>query len=106
MKSPYQRPAQLLRALAHPVRLRLLNALCQDAQCVCHLTALVGKRQAYVSQQLAALRRIGLVKMRKDGVRIYYRVSDERVRAILRACALCSESNRAIRNCECPKCKC
>jgi ArsR family transcriptional regulator len=106
MKTPYHRPAQLLRALSHPVRLHLLNALCEQEQCVCHLTALAGKRQAYVSQQLAALRRTGLVNMRKEGLRIYYRLNDSRVRAILETLDLSNESSRTARNCKCPKCNC
>lgn len=48
--------ADLLKAIAHPERLRLLAALRDGNQCVCHLTALLEKRQPYVSQQLAYLR--------------------------------------------------
>ena len=100
----YQRQAKLLRALSHPVRLRLLDALCEDEQCVCHLTALVGKRQAYISQQLAALRRDGLVKMRKDGLRVYYRLNDPRVPAILQSLETSQSGKRRVKNCDCPKC--
>jgi len=80
----YQQQARIFQALAHPVRLRILDILAQeDEACVCHLTAVLNKRQPYVSQQLAALREAGLVADRKDGLRVYYRLSDERVRDLL-----------------------
>ena len=104
MKTPYQDSAALLRALSHPVRLSLLDALCEDEQCVCHLTALVGKRQAYISQQLAELRRVCVVKMRKEGLRVYYRVTDARVRVILKSLETPRGANRPARDCVCPKC--
>ncbi len=68
--------ARLLKTLAHPTRLRLLHALRDGEQCVCHLTALLGQRQAYVSQQLMFLRRSGVLEDRRDGTRVYYRVRD------------------------------
>jgi ArsR family transcriptional regulator len=99
--------AQLLHALSHPARLRLLDALSTEEECVCHLTALLGKRQAYISQHLASLRRAGLVSMRKEGLRAYYRVSDLRVRAILKTLRGSGVQVRtaALRGCRCPKCK-
>ena len=43
-------------------------------QCVCHLEAVLGCRQAYISQHLMVLREAGLVEDRRDGARIFYRV--------------------------------
>lgn len=45
-----------LRALAHPVRLRILRRLARGPACVCELVALTGQRQPYVSQSLMILR--------------------------------------------------
>ncbi|MGQ9584782.1 MAG: ArsR/SmtB family transcription factor [Anaerolineae bacterium] len=83
-----QTQVRLLKALAHPVRLQIVTLLCQGDQCVCHLRALVGKPQPYVSQQLAVLNRAGLVETTRDGLHIYYRVKDERVAEL---CALTRE---------------
>lgn len=77
----YDYQAELLKALAHPVRLHILDILRDGERCVCHIEAVVGMRQAYVSQQLSTLRRAGLVTDRKDGLRVYYRLAD---RALLR----------------------
>jgi len=79
----YQQQAKIFQALAHPVRLRILDLLARDEACVCHLTTALSKRQPYVSQQLGTLREAGLVTDRKDGLMVYYRLSDERVRDFL-----------------------
>ena len=75
--------AQLFRALSHPVRLQILNALARQEACVCHLTCLLQRPQPYISQQLATLRDSGLVTDRRDGTLIYYRIADERISAWL-----------------------
>lgn len=77
--------ANLFKALAHPVRLRILEALRQGELCVCHLSALSEKPQAYVSQQLAELRESGLVTDRKDGLRVFYRLNGEQIVDLLNA---------------------
>jgi DNA-binding transcriptional ArsR family regulator len=81
----YTLQAQLLRALAHPVRLQILNILSRQEACVCHLTAALRRPQPYMSQQLAILRDAGLVDDRREGTLIYYHVADERINALLRA---------------------
>lgn len=101
---PILRSARLFRALSHPVRLKLLGMLDQEEQCVCHLTASTGKRQAYVSQQLAALRAVGLVQMRKEGLRVYYRLTNPRALTVLRAIDIPRGNHRTVDGCECPKC--
>jgi len=55
-RNGYQGQAKILRALAHPVRLRILDILARQEACVCHLEAVLKRPQPYVSQQLAALR--------------------------------------------------
>lgn len=107
----YRLPANLLKVMAHPARLRLLNALRRDEECVCHLTALLHERQAYVSQQLMFMRQAGLLKDRKDGLRVYYRIQNPRVLQVLDAViALAGGTNdpepqHAVAACSCPKCE-
>lgn len=106
----YQTQTQLFKALAHPARLRLLNALRAQEECVCHLTALLRRRQAYVSQQLMMLRNAGLIADRKEGLRVYYRIQDSRVLALLdEVNALMNaqqptEHHVTLAACTCPKC--
>ncbi len=108
--NPHLRRVRVLKAMAHPARLRLLHALRHDEACVCHLTALLGRRQPYVSQQLIALRQAGLIQVRREGLRIYYRIKEPRVLRLLEAvdalASLPDEKNQLgpISTCSCPRC--
>jgi len=73
----YLKMSGLLKALGHPVRLRILQELRQQEACVCHLEAVLRQRQAYISQQLMRLRDAGLVEDRRDGMNVYYRLRHE-----------------------------
>jgi ArsR family transcriptional regulator len=71
--------AAFLKALSHEGRLMILCHLAAQERSVTELEALLGSRQAAVSQQLARLRLEGLVLTRRDGKAIFYRISDARV---------------------------
>ena len=75
----YNTISNRLKLLAHPERLQMLDALRRDAECVCHLEALLGKPQPYVSQQLRFLRQAGLIVDEKEGQNVYYRLVDTEV---------------------------
>ena len=79
----FKTEADLLGALAHPTRLQILEVLREGEACVCHIQATLRQRQAYVSQQLMALRQAGLVTTRKEGLRVYYQVSDPQILTVL-----------------------
>lgn len=72
----YEAQVQIFKALAHPTRLAILEMLRAGEQCVCEIEKSLGQRQAYISQQLAVLRAIGLVQDQRQGYRIIYRISD------------------------------
>jgi ArsR family transcriptional regulator len=65
----------LLKALADPIRLRLLNLLATGEICVCHLHEALELPQPTVSRHLAYLRKRGLVVGRKEGLWVYYRLA-------------------------------
>ncbi len=94
---------ELLKALAHPERLRLLAALYGGEECVCHLTALLAQRQPYVSQQLAYLRDAGILQDRREGLRVYYHIADPRVMGLLDALGE-PTTHKKITACACPHC--
>jgi len=106
MSSTYQATSTLLKALAHPVRLQVVDMLRQGEVCVCHIEAALGKRQAYVSQQLMILRDAGLVETRKDGLQVYYRLADETTVRVLEALYGSAEADRPdyVDGCCCPAC--
>lgn len=105
----YEKAADYFKALAHPVRLRILAALCYGERCVCHLEALLNRPQAYVSQQLAILRESGLVQDRKEGQRVYYAIADKRLPTLLEEflgeATLRSLAVGQIHYCRCPACQ-
>lgn len=67
-----------LRAIDHPSRLQILWAIGRGEACVCHLEALFGWRQAYISQHLMAMRKAGVLHSRRRGKFVYYRLTDVR----------------------------
>jgi DNA-binding transcriptional ArsR family regulator len=75
--------ALLFKALAHPKRLAILEALREGERCVCDLEQALQLRQAYVSQQLTVLREAGLVCYRKDGWNVFYRIGRPEVYTLL-----------------------
>ncbi len=101
--------AERFKLLGHPVRLQILDALRRTPECVCHLEALLGKPQPYISQQLRVLREAGVVADSKDGLNVYYHLIDPQVAALLNAAlgpVLPGERShrQALPNCVCPKC--
>jgi len=71
----YQSQAAIMRAMAHPVRLQILETLARQSSCVCELQSVTHRRQAYVSQQLSILRAVGLVSGEKEGLQVRCRLT-------------------------------
>lgn len=99
----------LFRVLMHPTRLAILELLRSGEQCVCHLEAHLGKRQAYISQQLMLLREAGLVADRRDGVNVFYRVTAPQIYAVIDAArTFCADDAlpplTPSGGCQCPQC--
>jgi DNA-binding transcriptional ArsR family regulator len=101
---------KIFKALMHPSRLEILEILRDGEQCVCHIEAQLGYRQAYISQHLMVLREAKLVEDRRDGARIFYRVTKHEVFDLVdTASDLCGIkqirlSQKRAANCPCPKC--
>jgi DNA-binding transcriptional ArsR family regulator len=75
--------SQLLKALANPDRLILLCQLSQGERNVSDLESLLGIQQPTLSQQLAVLRREGLVETRRDGKQMFYRITSPAALAVI-----------------------
>ena len=78
-----ERIAQLFKVFADESRLRLLSALAGEELCVCDLTAVLGMSQSAVSHQLSQLRAARLVRSRREGKVVYYRLVDDHVSRLL-----------------------
>jgi ArsR family transcriptional regulator len=86
---------ELFKALADPVRLRLLNLLADSEVCVCHLHETLDLPQSTVSRHLAYLRKRGLVIGRKNGLWVHYRLAkpaDELHRLLIGGLGTCGQS--------------
>mgnify|MGYP002148989547 CR=1 FL=1 len=83
MKQALTTSAELFKALGHPARLQLLEALCNGERCVCDISQTLGLRQSCVSQHLAVLREAGVLTMRREGWRVFYRISQPDLITIL-----------------------
>ncbi len=81
-----ERIAERLKAMADPMRLRILHVLQNGERCVNDILHEVGGSQANVSKHLSVLKRAGLVDSRRDGISVFYRIDDEDVFAICRIC--------------------
>ena len=76
--------ADLFKAMAHPARIRILEVLSEGERSVGELQPEVGIELSHLSQQLAVLRRAGLVTSRKEGASVIYAVKDKLVVQLLK----------------------
>ena len=75
--------AEFFKALAHPVRIRILEILVRGGRSVHELQEALGVDQPAVSQQLAVLRSKNIVDSRKEGTAVRYTVRDTSIRDLL-----------------------
>ena len=68
----YNRRSQVIKALAHPSRLYIVDKLAEREHCVNELTSLIGSEMSTVSKHLSVLKNAGVVKDEKRGASIYY----------------------------------
>lgn len=66
--------AEVLKAMAHPSRLYMLEVLSKGERCVCELNELVEADPSTISKHLTILKQVGLVSDRKEGLKVYYRL--------------------------------
>lgn len=75
--------AETFRVLGDPTRLRIVHALADHELCVCDLATVVGVEQSVVSHSLRALRRMRLVRYRKDGKIAFYSLDDDHIASVV-----------------------
>ncbi|MDM8558347.1 metalloregulator ArsR/SmtB family transcription factor [Candidatus Parabeggiatoa sp. HSG14] len=73
-----ERASRSMKAMSHPLRLKILCVLGEQEYSVQDIVDKVGTSQSNISQHLAILRDKGILASRKDANRVYYRVSDAR----------------------------
>jgi DNA-binding transcriptional ArsR family regulator len=81
--------AEVLKAVAHPLRLRIVAVLCEGEENVTALAEKLGAEQAIVSQQLRILRSHGLVAASREGGFATYRLVEQNLRGLVRCMEKC-----------------
>ena len=76
--------SRILSAISNPFRIKILLAIGKGEACVCHLEAMLKKRQAFISQHLMALRKAGILETRREGKYVFYRLVDQETFALIR----------------------
>jgi len=111
----YEKKAgKIFSVMGNPFRIKLLLTIGRGEACVCHLKALLGKRQAFISQHLMALRKAGLLETRREGKYVYYHLSNLDTLDVIRKAGVVAglgdialdnfESPDFLPTCPCPKC--
>lgn len=73
-KAKFELRAQIVKAIAHPTRLFIIDELSRQERCVCELTEMIGADTSTVSKHLTILKNAGLVKDDKRGTSVYYQL--------------------------------
>jgi DNA-binding transcriptional ArsR family regulator len=73
-QAEYKAQARILKALAHPTRLFIVEELSRGERCVCELTDMIGVEMPTVSRHLGVLKNAGILDDEKRGPQVYYRL--------------------------------
>jgi DNA-binding transcriptional ArsR family regulator len=94
-KLQIQLRANVIKALAHPSRVLIAEALIDEERCVCELTELVGADISTVSKHLSVMKNAGLVEIEKRGLNVYYRLSCPCLMEVFRCVDLIVRNHRS-----------
>ena len=111
--SPETQISHLFAIIGQPVRIQILAIIGNEPACVCHLEAVLGLRQASISQHLMVLRKASLVTTQREGRNIFYRLVQPGVLQVIEQAAvfagmspgaLSALAVRPVAGCPCPQC--
>ena len=73
-RARFEARAVVIKAMAHPTRLFIVDQLSNEPRCVCELTEMIGDDISTVSKHLSVLKNAGIVDSEKRGAKMYYRL--------------------------------
>jgi len=73
-KFVYEKQAQVLKAMAHPLRIAILDFLRDKKQCVCDIAEHVSSEHSNVSRHLSVMTKAGILEPRKEGLKVFYQL--------------------------------
>jgi ArsR family transcriptional regulator len=83
-QAEYKAQARIIKALAHPTRLFIVDELSRGERCVCELTKMIGVEMPTVSRHLSQLKTAGILEDEKRGSQVFYRLRAPRVRELFK----------------------
>ncbi len=75
---------RIFKALSDPTRLKIVDYVLSGEKCVCEIRKIVDRSQSTVSQQLCKLENLGIFESRRSGKSVYYTLTNEKVRKIMK----------------------
>ena len=75
--------AEVLKTLAQPTRLKILECLRGGEKCICEIVPAINGEQSNISRHISLMQKTNLVTTRKDGVKVMVKVSDQKIFEIL-----------------------
>ena len=70
----FEKQAEIAKAIAHPLRIAIIDFLKDGEQCVCDIAEFVGSERSNVSRHLSVMVRAGILECRKEGLKVLYRL--------------------------------
>ena len=70
----FEKQADVINAMAHPVRIAIIDFLKDGEQCVCDIAAHIGSERSNVSRHLSVMVNAGILEYRKDGLKVIYKL--------------------------------
>jgi len=68
----FERQAEIAKAVAHPLRIAIIDFLRDGERCVCDIAGHIGSERSNVSRHLGVMVRAGVLNCRKDGLKVFY----------------------------------
>jgi DNA-binding transcriptional ArsR family regulator len=75
--------SEVLKALAQPTRLKILDLLRNGERCICEIVPAINGEQSNISRHISVMQKSNLITTRKDGVKVMVKVRDPRIFEIL-----------------------
>jgi ArsR family transcriptional regulator len=70
----FEKQAEIAKAIAHPLRIAIINFLKDGEQCVCNIAEYVGSERSNISRHLSVMVKAGLLDWRKEGLKVIYKL--------------------------------
>ena len=70
----FEKQAEIVKAMAHPLRIAIVEFLKDGPQCVCDIAEYIGSERSNVSRHLSVMVRAGLLEYHKEGLKVIYKL--------------------------------